>query len=235
MRSFCRLSTSVLAAVAATVAPVSSASPPSRVDIAYEVLRDGSRVAEVAERFELGNGRYRIVETWRGLGFYALAGEIVRSSHGTLGPAGLRPTEFTDERSRRAPARADFDWAAGKLTLRRKGEVRIERLPADAQDRVSLLLALALSPPRGEPAVFSVTDGGGVSRYVFDSAGTERIKVPAGEYEALKVVRRPDGPADARVTQIWLARALGGLPVRVLLVDEDGARLDQQAVSVRMP
>jgi hypothetical protein len=232
MRRFSALLTSLLAA---TVAAAAGAAPPARVDIAFDVMRDGARIAEVVDRFEHGNGRYRVVETWRGRGVYSLGGQIVRSSHGTVGPAGLRPAEFSDERPRRAPSRAVFDWAAGKMTLRRKDTTRTEPLPADAQDRVSFLLALALSPPQGRPSVFSVTDGGGMSRYVFEAAGSERIRVPAGEYEALKVVRRPEDPADKRVTELWLARALGGLPVRIVLVDRDGTRLDQQAVTVTLP
>jgi hypothetical protein len=230
MRSFLFLLTSLVVVVGAA-----SAAPPARVDIAFEVSRDGSRVAEVVDRFEHGEGRYRVVETWRGRGLYSLAGEIVRSSHGSVGPAGPRPLEFTDERSRRAPARAVFDWSANTLVLHRKGETRTEPMPPEAQDRVSFLLALAFTPPRRRPAVFSVTDGGGVSRYVFEAAGREQVKVPAGEFEALKIVRRPEDAGDRRVTEIWLARSLGWLPVRIVLVERDGTRLDQQAVAVTVP
>lgn len=227
MRSFFFLLASALLAPA-------HAAPPAQVEIAYAITREGTHVADVVERFEHGDGRYRVVETWRGRGFYSLAGEIVRSSRGTVGPDGLRPVEFTDVRSRRAPARADFDWTANTVTLQRRGETRTEALPENPQDRVSFLYALAFNPPRRHPAVFSVADGGGISGYVFDAAARERISVPAGEFEALKVVRRPDGANDNRTTEIWLARSLGWLPVRILLVDRDGARIDQQAVSVAL-
>ncbi|HWA37879.1 MAG TPA: DUF3108 domain-containing protein [Burkholderiales bacterium] len=233
MRRSSVLLTSLVAASIATAAAL--AAPPARVEIAYEVVRDGARVAEVVNRFEHGDGRYRVVETWRGRGVYSLAGRIVRTSHGTVGPAGPRPLEFADERPRRAPSRAEFDWTAGRMTLRRKDETRSEPMPPHVQDRVSYLLALALSPPQGRPALFSVTDGGGVSRYVFEAIGSEQVKVPAGEYEALRIARRPEDAADTRVTELWLARALGGLPVRILLVDRDGTRLDQQAVTVTLP
>jgi hypothetical protein len=228
MRSFCFL-------LASALVPSVEAAPPARVDIAYEISREGTPMAEVVARFEHGDGRYRIVETWRGRGLYSLAGEVVRSSHGTVGPDGLRPVEFTDVRSRRAPARADFDWAANTVTLQRKGESRTEALPPNPQDRVSFLYALAFAPPRRHPVTFGVTDGGGISQYVFDRAARERVKVPAGEFDALKVARRPEDANDRRVTEIWLARALGGLPVRILLVDRDGARIDQQAVNVAVP
>jgi hypothetical protein len=233
MRSSSAFRTSLAVALLGA-APVVAA-PPARVDITYEVMRDGAKVAGVLERFEHGDGRYRVVEIWRGRGIYSLGGEIVRSSEGRLTEGGPRPLEFSDARARRTPARASFDWSAGRVTLQRKGETRTEALPANAQDRVSFLFALAFAPPRADPAIFSVVDGGGVSRYVFEAAGRERVKVPAGEYEALKVVRRPEDAADRRTTEIWLAFALGGLPVRIVLVDRDGTRLDQQAVAVTVP
>lgn len=221
--------------VASLVVSAASAAPPARVEIAYDVLRDGGRIAEVVMRFEHEGGRYRVLETWKGRGVYSLAGGIVRSSHGTVGPAGLRPLEFTDERSRRAPSRAQFDWPARMLTTERKGRTQQQPLPADAQDRLSFLLALAFAPPGAQPAVFSVTDGGGLSIYVYEAVARERVKILYGELDALKVARRPDGPEDRRTTEIWLAPLLGDLPVRILFTDKDGSRIDQQAARITVP
>ena len=228
MRSFLFL-------LASLVACAAGAAPPAQVEIAYDVLRDGGRIAEVVMRFEHEGGRYRVVETWKGRGVYSFAGEIVRASQGTVGPAGLRPLEFTDERSRRAPSRARFDWQARTLTTERKGRTQQQPLPADAQDRLSFLLALAFAPPGAQPAVFSVTDGGGLSTYVYEAVARERVKVLYGELDALKVARRPDGPEDRRTTEIWLAPLLGDLPVRILLTDKDGSRIDQQAARITLP
>lgn len=220
---------SLLISAAAAVALTAQAAPPARVEIAYEVFNEGSRVAEVTDRYEHGGGRYRITETWKGRGIYSLAGEIVRSSRGAVTPAGPRPDEFTDERSRRSPTRATFDWGANVLTTYRKGATHTQALPEDAQDRLSFLLALAFAAPASGRTAFSVTDGGGVSRYVYEAVGRERVKLPAGEFEALKVARRPERADDRRTTEIWLAPALGYLPVRILLTEKDGTRLDQQA------
>jgi hypothetical protein len=231
MRSLCSLLISAAAAVAASA----QAAPPARVDIAYEVFRDGSRIAEVAHSFEHAAGRYRIVETWKGRGLYSLAGEVVRSSRGAVTAAGPRPHEFTDERSRRAPTRATFDWAARVLATHHKGESHTQPLPEDAQDRLSFLLALAFAPPDKLPAVFSVTDGGGLSRYIYESAGRERVKVAAGEFDALKVSRKPARADDRRTTEIWLAPTLGYLPVRIVFTEENGTRLDQQAARFTLP
>jgi hypothetical protein len=228
-------SSSWLLASAVAFLPAVRAAPPERVEIAYEVFRDGSRIAEVVDRFEHGSGRYRIVETWRGRGIYSFAGEIVRSSEGSLDASGPRPDAFSDERSRRAPVRTTFDWTARSLVTQRKGETQSLALPHDAQDRLSFLLALAFAPPDGKAATFSVTDGNGLSTYVYEAVKRETVQVVAGEFEALKVARRPQRADDRRETEIWLARELGYLPVRIVLTDKDGVRLDQQAARVRTP
>jgi hypothetical protein len=230
MRSFLPLLTSAL-----LLAGMAHAAPPQRVEIAYEVLRDGSRLADIVESLEHGDGRYRLVETWRGRGLYALRGRIVRSSRGLVGPAGLQPEEFSDERSGREPSRASFDWKANTLTMQRRGETQTLPIPANAQDRLSFLLALSFAPPLARPASFSVADGGSISRYVFELVGRERIKVPAGEFDALKLARRRDGPEDRRSTEIWLAPSHGHLPVRVVLTEKDGTRIDQQATRISTP
>ena len=57
------------------------------------------------------------------------------------------------------------------------------------------------------------------------------MKTPAGEFDALKLVKRRDKPED-RVTEIWLAVDKGYLPVRLLLVEKDGTRMDTLASKI---
>lgn len=235
MRSWSWLRSSVLVAVATALPAASSASPPQRIQIWYEVVRDGTHLADVSDELQHADGRYQLVETWKGRGIYAFAGQIVRASRGTLERGVARPLEYTDERTGRQTERAVFDWSAARLTMQRKGNTRHAALPPNAQDRLSFLVALAFAPPKGAPATYSVADGDGISSYVLDAVGSERIKVPAGEFDALKLTRRNDGPQDRRSTELWLAPALGYLAVRIVLVDKDGRRLEQQAKRVLAP
>jgi hypothetical protein len=172
------------------------------------------------------------METWKGRGLLALGGEMRRSSRGHVGADGPRPLEFADERTGRRTARASFDWVSNTLTMQHKGDPQTLPLPPNAQDRLSFLLALAFAPPGAQPVSFSVADGGSVSRYVFELVGKEWVKTPAGEFEAVKLARRKDGPEDRRSTEIWLAVALGHIPVRVLVTEKDGTQLDQLAVRI---
>ena len=56
-------------------------------------------------------------------------GRAKRTSVGTLGAHGPRPTEYVDERSGRDTQRVTFDWQANTITRRYQGNVRTEPVP----------------------------------------------------------------------------------------------------------
>lgn len=210
-----------LALGAALAAPGVQAAPPQRVEVAYEVARDGTAVAEVSERLEHDGRAYRLQETWKGKGVFALRGEAKRSSRGAIAADGLRPVEFEDQRSGREARRVRFDPAARKSTL-------------EQQDRLSFVWSFAFRPPGAQPVTVQVADGKGVSTYVYQAAGRERVKTPAGEFDALKLVKRRNAPQD-RATEIWLAADRHWLPVRIVVTEKDGTRIERAAVRIVAP
>ena len=204
------------------------AAPPRHAEITYELLRDGKGVAQIVDRLEHDARTYSLTETWKGDGLYALLGKAVRTSRGIVGRDGLRPLEFEDQRTGRATARATFDWNAKTLTLQYQGAPEKRPLPPHAQDKLSFAFDFAFDVPDGKPVTVNAADGKGVATYVYQAAGRERVKTPAGEFEALKLVKRKDGPGD-NGTEIWLAADRGYLPVRILVTEKDGSRIDQVA------
>jgi hypothetical protein len=203
-------------------------SPPAQVEIAYRMLRDGSHVVDVVTRLEHDAKSYSLSETWHGRGIYALLGEARRTSRGRIVHGGLRPDEFLDQRGRDAWGEARFDWRAKTVTLRHKGESRQEPLDKPVEDRLSALFNFAFRFPATRPFTLYTTDGRGISTNVYDVAGHERLATPAGEFDALKLVKRKDAPDD-RSTEIWLAADRHLLPIKVVVVEKDGERLEQLA------
>ena len=161
-------------------------------------MRNGTTMAEVVERLEHANGNYQLTETWKGKGIYALLGRAKRVSAGTLGADGPRPTEYMDERSGRDTQRVFIDWKANTITRRYKGKTSTEPVPADTQDRLSFLLALAFASRNGQPVTFHVVDGRGMSHHTYQPAGREKLATPAGEFDAIKMTRRNEGSGDVR-------------------------------------
>jgi hypothetical protein len=218
----------------ASFAGLAQAAPPAKLEVAYEVSRNGSTLADVVERLEHGNGKYELTESWQGRGPLALLGTARRSSRGDVVGGRLRPVDYVDERTGRKTSRAHFDWPSMTLTMEYKDGPQTRPIPPNAQDRLSFMLAFAFMPRDMKPVELSVADGGGVSSYTFDKVGTERVKTPAGEFETLKIVRRKDGPNDHRSTEIWLAPEQGLIPVRIRVTEKDGSVLDQLAARISL-
>ncbi len=212
-----------------SVAGVAAAEPPARIEITFVASRNNSPMAEIVERLEYAGGQYTLTETWKGKGFYALLGSARRVSQGTIVKNVLRPREFFDERSGRDTARAWFDWTAQTLTMQYKGAKGSEPLPANAQDRLSFLLALSLVPGNADSVSYSIADGKGLSRHTYKVMGRERIRIPAGEFDAVKVARNSDNNESA---ELWLAPQYGHIPLRLLVIEKNGDRFDQVATKI---
>jgi hypothetical protein len=212
-----------------------AALPPAKLTVTYESTYRGfmtAVVGEVTEQLRHGDGKYEIRETTKGRGVLAMKGTISRSSRGNVTPDGLRPVEFADERSGRPTARVWFDWAANKMTMQFREGPEVQPIPANAHDRLSFILNFAFAPLGDKPIKMSVADGGSVSRYTFAVVGRERLKVPAGEFDTVRVARMKDGPEDRRSSEMWLAPSLGYIPIRMLATEKDGSQLDQVAAKI---
>jgi hypothetical protein len=218
-----------LTAIALSVAPALQAAPPPHVVIEYQVLHNGGPLATVKHVLEHDGSVYRLSETWEGSGLLALLGEIRRTSRGRVTADGLRPLEYVDQRPRRNTAIARFSWEARTLTQEFRDGPQAQPLPPHAQDRLSFLFAPAFHAPDAQQLEFNVADGKGVSRYQFAVAGRERLGVPAGDFAALRLDQIDDG---SRSTQIWLDAEHSYLPLRLLIVEKDGSRIDQVATRI---
>src|SRR3954470_19668076 len=205
-----------------SLSSVAAAEPPARIEITFVATRNGSAMAEIVERLEYAAGNYTLTETWKGKGFYALLGSARRVSQGTIAKNVLRPREFFDERSGRDTARAWFDWKAQTLTMQYKGSKGSEPLPANAQDRLSFLLALSLLPGNADSMSYSIADGKGLSRHTYKVVGREHIRIPVGEFDAVKVARNSENNESA---ELWLSTQHKYIPLRLLGVGEKRGQL----------
>ncbi|MFN2643627.1 MAG: DUF3108 domain-containing protein [Burkholderiales bacterium] len=212
-----------------SVALAVRAEPPPQLEIAYTLSRNGSPMAEVVERLEYREAGYKLTETWKGKGIYALFGTARRVSAGGVADGTLRPREFVDERSGRDTARAWFDWKARTLTMQYQGHKASEPLPPNAQDRLSFLFALSLVPGKADTVTYTIADGKGLSSHTYTVLGRERVKTPVGEFETVKVARYGD---EREGTQLWLAAERGYVPVRLLVIEKDGTRYEQVATRI---
>src|SRR5438034_7765875 len=99
-------------------------------------------------------------------------------------------------------------------------------MSATAQDTLSLAHSFAYAPPQSKEYDVTRADGRGLTPFRFTVVGNEKLATPAGEMQTLRIAKVRDGPED-KSTDIWFAADRDFLPVRVLIVDNDGTRADQ--------
>lgn len=218
-----------LAALAAFPA-AGSAAPPQSVTASYDVFRSGFHIAVVQETFEKNGARYRIVSESTPAGLLArfVRTHVKALSSGAVTPAGLRPEQFEygrlDDASKNVSA--TFDWQAGQLHMAFDGRNETIALPQDTQDRVSLMYQFMFLPAeRFGKLAFHMTNGRKIEPYRYQLAGAGPIDTPLGTLNTLRLVKQRE-PGDNAV-EVWLAPERNYIPVRLLIVENDGSKFEQ--------
>ena len=210
------------------VASASHAATPAATSLSYNLFRNGTHVGVINETFEIKDGTYRATSEGTAVGLFALAQRrpITYTSSGEFNlKDGLRPMRFEGRRGN-ATSLAEFDWKAGKLTLTHDGLHHALALSPATQDRLSSmyhLMHLVKAKPRS--IEFSMTNGRKVDQYRYDVTPDIVIDTPLKRVNTLHLVKQRE--ADDSRAEIWLAPEFHYLPVRVLIVDEDGVRYEQ--------
>jgi hypothetical protein len=217
----------ILLACLLAAVPVLGA-PPKAVTLHYDMSRNGMVMVEVTERIEHDGSRYLITYEAKGKGIYSLlrSGVARRSSRGTIGGDGLRPIEFRDRRGDNPEALARFDWTRRTVQQGVEGKLDSQPMTERLQDRLSFVWNFSFVAPPGKEITATLADGHGLSVFRYANQGTETLKTAAGDIEALRLVKQR-APGDERATEIWLAVRHHFLPVRILVTEKDGTRLDQ--------
>jgi hypothetical protein len=166
-----------------------------------------------------------------------LLGSRVQTSRGQITPEGLAPKRFSDKV--RSEVAAHFERDKGKIIFS-ANTPEVALLPG-AQDHLSVFMQLA-SLLAGEPARYPVGSAielqavgprdAALWRFTVD--GPETLQLPGGEQATLKLTRAPGQSYDLKV-ELWLAPALGMLPARIRLTQDNGDFIDQQWRATETP
>jgi len=166
-----------------------------------------------------------------------LLGSRTQTSRGRLTAQGLEPKRFGDKVRSEVAAHFEYDQ---RQVIFSANTPRAELLPG-AQDHLSVFVQLASwvqANPKGfaEGRVIELQAVGprDAQPWRFTVQGMERLKLPGGDIDALKLTRPPARPFDLSA-KVWLAPSLGYLPARIKLIQDNGDFVDQQWVSSSAP
>lgn len=159
-----------------------------------------------------------------------LLGSRVQTSTGQISGQGLEPTRFGDKV--KSEVAAHFEREKGKVSF--SANTPDTPLLAGAQDQLSIFMQMAAmlaGDPRGFPEgstlSFQAVGPRSADTWVFTVGSADKQSLAGGELEAVHLWRNPSGEYDPK-TEVWLAPALGYLPVRIRLTQRNGDFVDQQ-------
>lgn len=153
-----------------------------------------------------------------------LVGSRTQRSVGAITAQGLLPEKFSDKS--RSEQAAHFDYAQGRITF----SANTPQAPASpgVQDRLSVFIQLsallAADPGRfvpGTQITLTTVSARSADRWTFTIEGPETLDLPSGAIPALKLQRLPRKDYDQKA-ELWVAPALGYLPVRIKLTQANG-------------
>ena len=206
------------------------AAAPSLVKATYDVHKDGLHVATVSDLFEQRGTTYSIISESTPAGVLAMfvRTRIKVTSNGSLTAAGLRPDQLDygrlDDPGKNVSAR--FDWKNQQINMTFDGRNETVALPADTQDRLSLLYQFMFLPPeKFDNLAFHMTNGKKIESYRYQLAGRETLTTPLGPLNTIHLVKQRE--ADDNAVEVWLSPAHQNLPVKVLIVENDGSKFEQ--------
>jgi hypothetical protein len=159
-----------------------------------------------------------------------LLGSRRQTSRGLLTPQGLQPKRFGDKV--RSEVAAHFEYDKGKVIF--SANTPEAPLQPGAQDQLSIFIQLAsllaAEPqryPRGSAIELQAVGARESDSWRFVVDGEEQLNLPGGEQATVKLTRAPRQPHELTVG-LWLAPALGYLPVRIKLTQDNGDFVDMQ-------
>lgn len=158
-------------------------------------------------------------------------GERTQRSDGEVTREGIRPHEYVEQTNKRRSAR--FDYAQGWVHFSDERR-RDQALKPGAQDRLTVSLQLgallAADPARrtvGSSLSLPVVGVGKIEPWQWDVQEGETLQVAGHPLPTIRLARRPRKDRDSQIT-VWLAPAVGYLPVRMHVEQENGDTVDQQ-------
>jgi hypothetical protein len=155
----------------------------------------------------------------RAQGFFALIRKerATESSWLEVEKDALRPVIYRYRQTgsnKKRDAESLFDWKTLSVDTTRGEKKLHQKLTVGTYDRFSVVLALMQAARKGFQVIeFPINDQGKIKTLAYENEGTEKIRVPYGALETLRV--REIRNSGKRNTVSWFAPGLNYLPIRI--------------------
>jgi hypothetical protein len=223
-----RLIATLLASL--SFAAAAAAAPPMEISARYAITNSGMTIGSVKETFVRHGDSYSIQSVTRSEGVLKMFvdDQITVESTGRVGNEGLQPLAYNEHREKdtKRDLKSEFDWTRGVMRTLLHGENTEVALPAETQDRISMMYQFMNMKQFGQTLVVPMADRRKVEFFTYKLVDEGTIATPAGEFATRHYQRIVNNPKDTRA-DVWLAKERYNFPVRIILDDPKGFRLEQ--------
>ena len=196
----------------------------------YGITNSGITIGSVKETFVRHGDTYAIQSVTRSEGILKtfVDDQITVESTGRVGADGLQPLAYNEHREKdsKRDLKSEFDWKKGVMRTSLHGENSEVALPAETQDRISMMYQFMNMKQFGDTLVVPMADRRKVEFFTYKLVEESKIATPAGEFATRHYQRVVNNPKDTRA-DVWLAKDRYNFPVRIVLDDPKGFRLEQ--------
>ena len=203
---------------------------PMEISARYGITNSGITIGSVNETFVRQGDTYSIQSVTRSEGILRtfVDDQITVESTGRVGAGGLQPFAYNEHRQKdsKRDLKSEFDWKNGVMRTWLHGENTEVALPSETQDRISMMYQFMNMKHFGETIVVPMADRRKVELFTYKLVDEGRIATPAGEFATRHYQRVVNNPRDTKA-DVWLAKDRYNFPVRIVLDDPKGFRLEQ--------
>ena len=191
----------------------------------------GFIVGRAVHDWKVDGERYELKSVIETTGVVALFADVRlgQLSIGRIDAEGLHPETFRDNR-KDGQYRSEFDWAQGTLKLHNGTSVPLQ---AGAQDLLSVFYQLGLYSLDTPEIALMVTNGRKFERYVFRiEADVPLMLNPRAEGQLTVTYHLSYRGREQEAVDVWLARDLNRLPVKIRYTDRKGGVTEMYAEEI---
>jgi hypothetical protein len=100
------------------------------------------------------------------------------------------------------------------------------------QDRISLMYQFMFMSPKSALLTVDMSKGKKVTQYEYLRSGEEALSTKAGAFQTVRFTRKRTPGDDG--TEVWLAMDKFLIPVKVVIEEEKGGRMEQVLTKLRI-
>ena len=226
----------------ALFASLAAASQPTQVDSEYVVTASGGiTIGRAKASFTRKGDTYSIRSELRSDGALKvfLDDQFTTESTGRVDNEGLKPLEYSERRAKdnKRDFKSTFNWKNNVVHTVLRDEPSDAWFPPGTQDPLSSLYQFMHMKELGETLAMPMADRRRISAYTYKLMGEARIVTPAGEFDTRHYQRIPPVqliPTDRKESRVdvWLAKDRYNFPVRLVIDDPKGYKLEQTLVAI---